>query len=203
MTHRGFRGLILALVGVVLLHSPPAVAGNWQILAPGTTTEDDVLRAYGEPPSVFAVDQRPAFDDVIRFVGFDDFERWWQTGAVARYHFEYFGPSGANAARNGPLGEAHKTVISFSATRKVWHVQWTYLAGLRLHGVSGETPIRITLGKIERLFGKNPVRKFEIGNETTSIYRLRKDQFVVEVEYSGEANDIQVYFSREGIYAPQ
>jgi hypothetical protein len=179
--------IVRALV-LVLLHSSLSFAQTWQALVPGMTTEDEVLRVYGKPPNV-----------VIRFVGFDDFEAWQRTGAIARYDFEYFV---GGLIQNGPLGEAHKTVVAFGANRRLWQVQWTYLAGLRLHRASGEPPTRVTLAQIEGLLGGNAIiRKVSSqGSQSLSIYRFKKDGSVIEVEYSGEGSDIEVHLSAGGVY---
>ena len=182
---RYVRSSVLVIATLALLGSNSAFAQTWQALAPGTTTENQVLRIYGKPTNV-----------VIRFVGFDDFETWRRNGTVARYDFEYM--LGANAIQNGPLGEAHKAVIAFAADKTVWDVQWTYLGGLRLHRTSGESPTRITLGQIERLLGGSPIIRTFAGGQL-SIFRFKKDDSIVEVEYSGEGSDIEVHLSRRGM----
>ncbi len=185
------RRAIGRALALVLLHSSLSFAQTWQTLAPGITTEDEVLRAYGKPPNV-----------VIRFIGFDDFEAWRRTGSITRYDFEYFI---GGLIQNGPLGEAHKTVVAFGANRRLWQVQWTYLTGLRLHRASGEPPTRMTLAQIEGLLGGNATitRVSGQGGQGLSIYRFRKGESIIEVEYSGEGGDIEVHLSAEGVFPIQ
>src|SRR5204863_5182617 len=87
--------MILTIAAATLVHAQNGAVPLWKTFRPDLTTEADFLRLFGKPDNV-----------VIRFIGFDAFQRWRTSGGPNAYDFEYLSPSNDNLSFDGPFGDA-------------------------------------------------------------------------------------------------
>ena len=178
-----------ALLVLLLMGSLPAFCQSWRTLRPGVTTETEILVTYGKPPNV-----------TIRFVGFEAFEAWRKGTLRPTYDFEYFFPSSLDPVE-GPLGEASEVTVRFGEDKKLVQVEWTYRSGMRLHLRTREGASIITRAQIEGLFEGNPLTKKVRRLSDETLYRYKRDGFVIDIAYLGEGGDILVNLTRNGTFA--
>jgi hypothetical protein len=181
------KRIVTAVVAIMVLCTSRGLGAAeeaWTKIVPGTTSQAEFVRMFGEPKQGVRV-------------FFPEFMSLMDRKPVAKdccYFLDYFIEQ--DLVREGPLGEAWEASVWVGFDRVVGGVDWRYQDGYRFHARTHEARSAISLGQIKAFAARAEITlkpfNFPGADDTAGSYSFTVNRRSFTVLYQGAGSDITV-----------